>query len=33
MMGVYSLMEPSKKNIGGIFAGLLIYQLFKIKVI
>lgn len=33
MMGVYSLIEPEKKNLGGMFAGLLVYQLFKFRII
>ena len=33
LMGTYSLMDPSKKNFGGMVAGLLIYQLFKIRII
>lgn len=33
LMGIYSLIEPSKKNFGGMVAGLLIYQLFKVRII
>lgn len=33
VMGAYSLFEPSRKNLGGMLAGLLAYQLFKIKII
>ena len=33
IMGVYCLFEPTKKNIGGMMAGLMIYQLFKVKMI
>jgi hypothetical protein len=32
-MGVYCMFEPSKKNLGGMFAGLLVYQLFKFRII
>ena len=33
LMGVYCMFEPSKKNLGGMMAGFLVYQLFKIKII
>ena len=33
IMGMYSLFEPSKKNLGGMMAGLLVYQLFKVRII
>lgn len=33
LMGFYCLVEPSKKNFGGMIAGLLVYQLFKVKII
>ncbi len=34
IMGVYSLMaDPSKKNLGGMIYGALMYRLFKMKVV
>lgn len=33
LMGVYCLFEPSKKDFGGMLAGLLVYQLFRFKMI
>jgi hypothetical protein len=31
-MGVYSLIEPSKKNLGGMVAGVLVYSLFRFRI-
>jgi membrane associated rhomboid family serine protease len=33
LMGVYAIFEPDKKNFGGMVAGLLVYQLFKFRMI
>jgi hypothetical protein len=33
LMGFYALVEPEKKTLGGMFAGLLVYQLFKFRII
>ena len=33
LMGVYCLFDPTRKNIGGMMAGLVCYQLFKVKII
>lgn len=33
MIGVFCYIDPSRKSFGGMVAGLLIYQLFKIKLI
>ena len=33
LLTVYSLFEPSKKNFGGVIAGLTIYQMYRFKMI
>ena len=33
IMGLYCLFEPSKKNLGGMLAGLVVYQLFRVRLI
>lgn len=33
LLSVYSLFEPSKKNFGGVIAGLTIYQMYRFRMI
>ncbi len=33
LLSLYSMVEPSKKNFGGIMAGLTIYQMFRFGMI
>jgi hypothetical protein len=33
LMGVYAVLDPSRKSIGGVVAGGVIYQLFRVRIV
>lgn len=33
LMGVYCLFDPTRRNLGGMVAGLIVFQLFKFRIV